>query len=74
VTDLQFPPIDYDAMCLLVAVNAIALLMTYELSLPYYSKMTLAIDKRKLRNVGLAATVLFLITIVIRIVIIVVGP
>jgi len=49
-------------------VTAIILLITSELISPYYGRMNLPINKRRLKNVSLGLGALFLVTVVIRIV------
>jgi hypothetical protein len=67
------PPLSFDDVSLLLAVTAIVLLITYELSSSYYGKATISINKRKLRNVTLSASTLFLIAVTVRIVGIITG-
>ena len=54
-------------MSLWLAVTAIILLITSELISPYYGKTNLLINKKRLRNVALTMSILFLITVAIRI-------
>jgi len=49
-------------------VTAIILLITSELISPYYGRMNLPINKRRLKNVSLGLGALFLVTVAIRIV------
>ena len=62
---MLFPPITIQDISLLLAVSAILLLITAELT-PYVSgeKMLIS-DVKKLRNLALVLGVLFLVTIVI---------
>ena len=57
-----------------LAVTAIILLITSELISPYYGKTNLLINKKKLRNVALTVSTLFLITVAIRIATIITSP
>jgi hypothetical protein len=51
-----------------LAVTATILLMTSELISPYYGKTGLLINKKRLRNVALMTSIMFLVTVAIRIV------
>ena len=53
---------------LLLAVTAIILLITSELLSPYYGKVNLKINKTRLRNSALATSILFLVTVALRII------
>ena len=53
---------------LLLALTAIVLLITSELLSPYYGKVNLKISKTRLRNSALATSVLFLVTVALRII------
>ena len=57
-----------------LAVTAIILLITSELISPYYGKTNLLINKKRLRNVALTVSTLFLITVAIRIITIIISP
>jgi hypothetical protein len=50
-----------------LAVTAIILLITSELISPYHGKTSLLINRKRLRNVALITSIMFLITIAIRI-------
>ena len=50
-----------------LAVTAIILLITSELTSPYYGKTNLLINKKRLKNAALTIGILFLITVAIRI-------
>ena len=63
---MQFPLSFWD-ISLWLAVTAIILLVTSELVSPHYGKTNIHIEKKKLRNVALTISILFLITVVIRI-------
>ncbi len=53
---------------LLLAVTAIALLLTSELLSPYYGRTNLTINRKKLRNAAITTAILFLITVAMRII------
>ena len=53
---------------LLLGCFAIVLLIASGLFSPYYGKVTILFSRRRLRNVALGVSVLFLVTIVIRVV------
>jgi hypothetical protein len=63
---MDFPLTFWD-ISLWLAVTAIILLITSELVSPYYGKTSLIINKKRLRNVALAFSILFLITVAIKI-------
>jgi hypothetical protein len=52
---------------LVLAVTAIVLLITSEILSPYYCPAILKIDRKRLRNAALTTSILFLITVTIRI-------
>ena len=61
-------PLDFSDISLLLATTAIILLITSELLSPYYGKINIQINKKRLKNAALATSALFLATVVIRIV------
>jgi hypothetical protein len=63
---MDFPLLLWD-ISLWLAVTAIVLLVTSELVSPYYGKTSLFINKKRLRNVALTVSTLFLTTVSIRI-------
>jgi hypothetical protein len=63
---MQFPLSFWD-LSLWLAITAIILLITSELLSPNYGKRNLAIERKRLRNVALTISMLFLITVIIRI-------
>jgi hypothetical protein len=67
-------PLSFWDISLFLAVTAIILLVTSELLSPYYGKTNLTINRKRLRNVALASSTLFLVTVVIEIVIIIISP
>jgi uncharacterized membrane protein len=62
---MMFPLSLWDAS-LLFAILAIILLVTSEL-LPRYGRLTILINKKRLRNAATAVSTLFLITVAVRI-------
>jgi hypothetical protein len=70
---MQFPLGFWD-ISLWLAITAIILLITSELISPYYGKTNLLINKKRLRNVALTVSTLFLITVAIRIATIIISP
>ena len=60
-------PLSFWDISLWLAVTAIILLITSELISPYYGKTSLLINKKRLRNVALTMSIMFLITVAIRI-------
>jgi hypothetical protein len=67
-------PLSFWDISLWLAITAIILLITSELISPYYGKTNLLINKKKLRNVALTVSTLFLTTVAIRIVTIIISP
>ena len=67
-------PLSFWDINLWLAVTAIILLITSELISPYYGKTNLLINKKRLRNVALTVSTLFLITVAIRIITIIISP
>jgi hypothetical protein len=67
-------PLTFWDISLWLAVTAIILLITSELISPYYGKTNLLINKRRLRNVAIIVSTLFLITVAIRIATIIISP
>jgi hypothetical protein len=67
-------PLGFWDISLWLAVTAIILLITSELISPYYGKTNLLINKKRLRNVALTVSTLFLITVAIRIATIIISP
>jgi len=67
-------PLNFWDVSLWLAVTAIILLITAELTSPYYGKTNLLIDKKKLRKTALIIGILFLITVAIRIYGIITAP
>jgi hypothetical protein len=67
-------PLSFWDISLWLAVTAIILLITSELISPYYGKTNIVINKKRLRNVALIVSTLFLITVAIRIATIIISP
>ena len=63
---MQFPLSFWD-FSLWLAATAMILLMTTGLISPSYEKMNLMVERKKLRNVSMIISILFLATVVIRI-------
>lgn len=61
-------PLGFDDFTLWLAITSIVLLITSELLSPYYGKIHVRVNKKKLRNVALATSLLFLVTVIIRVV------
>jgi len=60
-------PLGFDDISLWLAIVSIVLLVTSELLSPYYGKTNTRVDKKKLRKIALATSILFLATVAIRI-------
>ena len=60
-------PLSFEDISLWLAITAIMLLITSELISPYYGKRNLLINRKRLRNVALTVSILFLITVAIQI-------
>jgi hypothetical protein len=67
-------PLGFWDISLLLAVTAIILLITSELLLPYYGRVNILINKKKLKNTAITVSTLFLITVAIRIATIILTP
>lgn len=67
-------PLSFWDISLFFAVTATILLVTSELISPYYGKTNLIINKKKLRNVALTVSALFLVTVAIRAINIIIHP
>jgi hypothetical protein len=70
---MNFPLTFWD-ISLWLAITAIILLITSELISLYYGKTNLLVNKKRLRNVALTVSTLFLTTVAIRIVTIIISP
>jgi len=60
-------PLSFWDVSLWLAVTAIILLATSELLSPYYGKTNLLIERKRLRNIALTISLLFLTTVIIHI-------
>jgi len=67
-------PLSFWDISLWLAITAIILLVTSELISPYYGKTNLIINRKRLRNVALTFSTLFLVTVGIRIATIIISP
>jgi hypothetical protein len=67
-------PLTFWDISLWLAITAIILLITSELISPDYGKTNLLINKKRLRNVAIIVSTLFLITVAIRIATIIISP
>jgi hypothetical protein len=65
---LQVPPLTLGDISLVFTIGALVLLITAEVLSPYYGPTKLVINKKKLQNVAIITTIIFLITVVIRII------
>jgi hypothetical protein len=70
---MSFPLSLWD-ISLWLAVTAIILLITSELLSPQYGKTNLLINRKRLRNTAIIISILFLITVAIRIATIIINP
>lgn len=57
-----------------LAITAIMLLITSEMLSPRYGKINIRINKKRLQNAALAVSILFLITVAIKIIDILLTP
>lgn len=57
-----------------LAITAIMLLITSEMLSPHYGKVNIRINKKRLRKAALAVSILFLITVAIKIIDIILTP
>jgi ABC-type nitrate/sulfonate/bicarbonate transport system permease component len=64
---MQLPPLLFTDVTLLIAVSTITFIVSAELCSPHNGLTKLIISKRKLFNVALILSLLFFITITIRI-------
>lgn len=67
-------PLDAWDISLLFAVVAVFLLIISEMVSPRFGKLNLIISRRKLRNVALLVSGLFLLVVAFRIIILVLNP
>lgn len=67
-------PLVFSDLSLLLAVTAIILLVTSELLSPSYGNTSMRINNKRLRNAAVVVSILFLVTLAIRIVNIILEP
>ena len=67
-------PLNFRDISLWLAFAAIILLITSEMVSPYHGKVNVQINRKRLRNVALIVSILFLVTLAIRIINIVLTP
>jgi len=67
-------PLGFWDVSLLLAITAIILLITSELLSPYYGKVNILVNKKKLKNAAMIASTLFLATVAIRVLGIILNP
>jgi hypothetical protein len=65
---LLLPPLSYWDVSLLLALGAIVLLIAIEFTSLYYGRTNLVLNRKKLRNVTLLVSILFLITVGVKII------
>jgi len=61
-------PLGFWDISLWLAVTAIILLITSEMISPYYGKINIYINKKRLKNTALAVSIAFLFTVAVRII------
>ena len=66
-------PLDFWDVSLLLAVTAIVLLITSGLLSPYYGKVTILVNKNRLKNAAATVSIFFLATVAIRMIRIIFG-
>jgi len=67
-------PLGFWDISLWLAITAIILLITSEMLSPQYGKINIHINRKRLRNVTIVVSILFLATVAIRILNIVLTP
>jgi len=67
-------PLGFWDISLLIAVTAIILLITSEMLSPYYGKVNILIDRKRLKNAAITFSIIFLATVAIRIANILLNP
>lgn len=60
-------PLNLSDVSLLLAIEAIVLLITSELLSPYYGAANLKMNKKRLRNTAIVISIAFLVTVGLRI-------
>jgi hypothetical protein len=66
-------PLNLWDISLILAVAATILLITSELLSPYYGAANLKINRKRLKNAAMTTSIVFLVTVAIRITTIIVG-
>ncbi|MGB9959785.1 MAG: hypothetical protein ACPLKQ_04620 [Candidatus Bathyarchaeales archaeon] len=61
-------PLDFWNISLMTAITAIILLVTSEMLSPNYGKVNIKINRKKLGKIAVAFSIVFLATVVIRII------
>ena len=61
-------PLDFWDVSLFLAVTSVILLITSELLSPYYGKIGMRVNKRRLQNAAVVVSILFLATVAIKII------
>lgn len=67
-------PLNLWDISLILAVTAIILLITSELLSPYYGPSNLRINKKRLKNAAITTSIIFLVTVGIRIATLISAP
>jgi hypothetical protein len=57
-----------------LAITAVILLITSEMLSPHYGRINMRIDRKKLKNAALTVSVLFLVTVAIKIINLILTP
>jgi len=60
-------PLNLWDVSLVLAVTSIVLLITSEILSPYYGSANLKIEKKRLKNAAITTSILFLVTVAVRI-------
>jgi hypothetical protein len=68
---MPLPPIAFTDIGFLFAIGAVVLLLTTEIASSYYGQTNLVINNKRLKNAAYFTGFLFLITVVLRIVLII---
>ena len=61
-------PLDFWNISLMTAITAIILLVTSEMLSPNYGKVHIKIDRKKLKKIAIAFSIVFLATVAMRII------
>lgn len=69
---MQFPLGFWD-VSLLLAIAAIIMLVTSELLSPYHGRISILINKKRLKNTAFVLSFLFLMTVAVRVIAIIIG-